>query len=317
MSSLISTRGLRVDYDGQTAVDGIDLDVDAGQIYGLVGPNGAGKTSTIRALAGLLDPTAGEIRLAGADLRMHPENAWAQLGYMPDFPPVYENLKVWEYLDAFGAAYKIPKPIRRARIEHWLERVSLTGKRDAFIRELSRGMRQRLGFAKSLLHEPKVLLLDEPASGLDPISRVELREILKDLGQKGTAILVSSHILTELSDFCNAVGIMEKGKLRVSGGLEQVRAQMGSVRTLFIRTLASGSPEELQTRLRQVCSEFPEVRDFTDTTLPAQMKFLGNDDHAADLLKKLLSEGIAVCEFRLEKEDLEDLFWRVGAREVS
>ena len=209
---MINIKSLRVDYEGTNAVDDIDLHVQKGQIFGLVGPNGAGKTSTIKALAGVLEPTYGEINIDGKDMDLAQEEVLQNIGYMPDFPPVYENLRVWEYLDVFAAAYQIKKNARPEKITYWIDRVNLSNKTNAFIRDLSRGMRQRLVLAKTLLPDPDVLLLDEPASGLDPISRKNMRDIFKEVSAAGATILISSHILTELSDFCHAVGIMEKGK---------------------------------------------------------------------------------------------------------
>src|SRR3989338_7359170 len=171
---MISIRSLRIDYDNVNAVNDLIVEIGAGQIYGLVGPNGAGKTSTIKAIAGLIEPTYGEIKVAGIDIELEPQQALQVLGYMPDFSPVYEQLKVWEYLDVFAAAYLIGPGERLTKVKHWVERVNLQDKWDTFVRDLSRGMRQRLVLAKTLLHEPKVLILDEPASGLDPIARKEL-----------------------------------------------------------------------------------------------------------------------------------------------
>ncbi|MFA5261541.1 MAG: ABC transporter ATP-binding protein, partial [Candidatus Omnitrophota bacterium] len=225
---MIKVESLRIDYDDVTAVHDLSLEVSPGEIFGLVGPNGAGKTSTLKALAGILEPTYGDIKISGYDLELAREKALMKVGYMPDFSPVYEHLKVWEYLDVFAAAYHIPASMRLKKIKHWVDKVNLGSKYGAYVRDLSRGMRQRLVLAKTLIPEPDVLLLDEPASGLDPIARKDMRDILKEAALAKKAIIISSHILSELSDFCNAVGIMQKGKLLVSGAIEDIRRRLHS-----------------------------------------------------------------------------------------
>ena len=313
---MISAHSLRIDYDEVTAVFDLDLTIPAGQIYGLVGPNGAGKTSTIKALAGILEPTYGEIKIGGVDLELHPQETLLKLGYMPDFPPVYENLKVWEYLDVFATAYKIPKSERLKRVRHWIERVDLTTKYEAFIHTLSRGMRQRLVLAKTLLHEPSVLLLDEPASGMDPMARMDLRKILKDVATQGTTVLISSHILTELSDFCTAIGIMEKGRMIVSGTIEEIRARVGSKGRLTVRLadLEQGFRERLRDTLRS--SEM--VVDIVEKGIGEFAGFFtGNPVQAAKILRDIVGQGVPISDFHLEEENVEDIFFKIGAKEVS
>lgn len=313
---MICAKSLRVDYDEVTAVYDLDLTIPKGQIYGLVGPNGAGKTSTIKALAGILDPTYGEIKINGIDLDLHPQEALLHLGYMPDFPPVYENLKVWEYLDVFATAYRIPRSKRLTRIRHWIEKVDLTSKYDAFIHTLSRGMRQRLVLAKTLLHEPSVLLLDEPASGMDPMARMDLRKALKEIALQGTTILISSHILTELSDFCTAVGIMEKGRMVVSGTIEEIRARVGSKGRLKIRLVTLD--EKIRDRLREELKNHEYVFDLMEKSMGEfTAYFTGNPNQAATLLKVLVERGFPLADFHLEEENVEDIFFKIGAREVS
>ena len=314
---MISARSLRVDYEDVTAVRDLDLEIPAGQIYGLVGPNGAGKTSTIKALTGLIEPTYGEVMLSGIDMELDPEGAWRRLGYMPDFPPVYENLRAWEYLDVFAAAHLIPRAERRNRIAEWSKRVGIESKMSAFVRELSRGMRQRLLLAKTMLHDPKILVLDEPASGMDPVARVELRNILKEAAGSGGAVLISSHILTELSDFCNAVGIMEKGRMVASGTVDDIRNQIGSKGVLTIR-LAVAEDAAARAKIEKVLQESGLVkglREESPGTFTGQ--FTSEDADAAELLAKLVDARVAVADFHVEKEDIEDLFLRIGAKEVS
>lgn len=313
---MISIKSLRVDYEDVNAVKDIDLEIPSGQIYGLVGPNGAGKTSTIKSIAGIIEPTYGEIKVAGYDLELETLKALQVLGYMPDFPPVYENLKVWEYLDVFAAAYKIREPDRGNRVKHWLSKVSLTDKRDTFIKDLSRGMRQRLILAKTLLPNPKVLILDEPASGLDPIARMEMRDILKEASAAGITILISSHILTELSEFCDAVGIMEKGVLRVTGSIDDIRVRLGSEKRLLIR-LASNTTENLDKVSRFLASSKHCDNVLTTNQKTIECSFAGSADDAAWILSQLTLQETAVCDFRCEEDDVEDIFLKIGAKEVS
>ena len=313
---MITAKSLRVDYDDLTAVWDLDLEIQAGEVYGLVGPNGAGKTSTIKAIAGLLEPTYGEVFLAGADMSVHPEDGQRHLGYMPDFPPAYENLKVWEYLDVFAAAHLVPRYKRLNRARAWAERVGLEGKWDTYLRELSRGMRQRLVLAKTLLPEPDILLLDEPASGMDPIARIEMRDLIKESATRGAAVLVSSHILTELSDVCTSVGVMEKGRMIVSGSIEEIRARIGAQASLRIRLL--NPPEAAIETFRRILSECEGLHDAEKEEKGWwRGHFSGEDKAAAELLAALVAAGIPVVDFHVEREGLEDLFMRIGAREVS
>ena len=228
MAEVLLEVELRVDYEDLTAVNGISFSVEAGMVYGLIGPNGAGKTSTIRAISTLVEPTYGRMRIKGIDVELEPQRALVHLAYMPDFPPVYEDLKVWKLLDLFASAYRIPISERSRRIQELLETVNLVDKREHMTGTLSRGMRQRLFLAKTLLHDPDVLLLDEPASGLDPVARDEFAQVLRNLGSQGKAVVVSSHILTEMDTFCNSVGIMDHGEMKASGRIDEILAQMTS-----------------------------------------------------------------------------------------
>jgi ABC-2 type transport system ATP-binding protein len=321
VQTLISVKSLRVDYEGVTAVWDLNLEIPQGTIFGLVGPNGAGKTSTIKAIAGIVEPSYGEIHLCGMDTELQREEAWRHLGYLPDFPPFYENLTVKEYLGVFATAYLLPREKRESQARYWVGRLGLEGKWDAIVRDLSRGMRQRLGFAKTLLHDPSVLLLDEPASGLDPISRREQLELLKDLAQSGKSILISSHVLTELSDLCNAVGIMEKGRMVVAGSLEEVRDRTGSRKHLRIGIVGAkaGSRDDLL----QHATSFGAIRNPRLTEEPAtqsvilEAAFDGDEKEAAQILKSLIEKNFLVHEFHLQQENIEDIFLKVGAREVS
>ncbi len=219
------------------AVHDLSLEVEPGEVCGLIGPNGAGKTTTMRAMIGLIEPTYGEIEIMGVDVREHPEDVYRVVGFMPDFPPVYEDLLVWEFLDLFAASYGIARHRRPAEVGRYLELVGLTAKRQAMVAELSRGMRQRLMLAKTLIAEPKVLLLDEPASGVDPQGRIDLKNILRRLGEEGKTILISSHILTEMNEFCTSVAIMERGSLVVSGRIEEVNQRVMGDSLLAVEVL--------------------------------------------------------------------------------
>ncbi len=311
---MIEVSELRIDYDDFCAVREVSLKVDPGEVCGLIGPNGAGKTSIMRAIVGLLEPTYGTIRIGGIDARENPDDAQKVIGFMPDFAPVYEDLKCWEFLDVFAAAYKIPKSIRARRVDEELARVSLTEKRDVPAGTLSRGMRQRLTLAKTLLPDPQVLLLDEPASGLDPNARIELKQIIRSLSAMGKSVLVSSHILSEMSEFCTSVAIMEKGRMVVHGTIAEVQARFAEGTDLHIRVLDRA--DEIASWL----ASYEGVTLVTPETDPRNMhvKLSSTEDEAvADLLQGLCNSGFRVISFAPRREGLEDLFLKVGAREVS
>ena len=225
---MVETVELRKEFEGVVAVDDLSLQLERGDIFGFIGPNGAGKTTTIRMLATLLKPTSGSAYIGGYDICHSPEKVRGIIGYMPDSFGVYGRLKVWEYLDFFAAAYKIPKSGRVGLIEDVLELTDLSGKKDSYIRNLSRGMKQRVCLAKTLVHDPEVLLLDDPASGLDPRARFEITEIFKELGSMGKTIFISSNILPELADLCSKIGVIEDGRLLASDDANAILSQLGS-----------------------------------------------------------------------------------------
>ncbi len=308
---MIQTKDLRVDYDGVTAVHDLTLSIGPGEVFGLIGPNGAGKTSTIRVLATLQQPTYGDVRIAGFDIAQDPARVHALLAYMPDMPPVYEDLKCWEFLDLFAAAYFVDRASRRRRVDECIDQVKLNKKRDAMAGTLSRGMKQRLVLAKSLLHDPQVLLLDEPASGLDPIARMEMRDLLIELGERGKAVLVSSHILTELSEFCTSVGIMEQGHLRVSGRIEDILAKMRTGRRLVIESLANAES------LANWLAERDGVSSAKVCASAVELDFTGTNADAADLLRALIAAGHTIFSFTERKAGVQDIMLEIDAREVS
>jgi ABC-2 type transport system ATP-binding protein len=224
---MIETTGLTKFYGSLGAVVKLNLHIKQGEIFGFIGPNGAGKTTTMRILATLLAPTSGKVFIDGLDVSAMGREVRRRIGYMPDFMGVYDDLKVFEYLEFFAAAYKIPSAKRPAIVDGVLELTDLQGKRTAIVDSLSRGMQQRLQLARVLVHDPKVLILDEPASGLDPRARIEIRELLKELRRMGKTIMISSHILSELAELCDHFGIIEKGQMVFDGSLEEIRHRMG------------------------------------------------------------------------------------------
>lgn len=303
---------MRVDYEDVTAVAGLNLTIETGEVFGLIGPNGAGKTSTIRVLGTLQRPTYGDVSVCGIDALENPRDVHRVIGYMPDLPPVYEDLRCWEFLDLFAGAYFVSRRDRRARVEECLSLVNLQGKRDALAGTLSRGMTQRLVLAKTILPDPKVLLLDEPASGLDPHARMELRDLLKMLGGQGKTVLVSSHILTELQEMCSSIGIMEKGRLLESGRIDAIVERLSERRRLLIVELVDRDAQAGS--LREALEAVGPVQE---TAGGLGVAFAGDDRAAAELLRSLVERGLLVKSFREQRMGVEDIIRRIGAREVS
>lgn len=308
---MIETKQLTKRYGRLTALDSLDLTVERGALYGFIGPNGAGKTTALRLLAGLLEPTAGQIWLDGQDITQNPAQARRLIGYMPDFFGVYEDMKVWEYLDFFARCYRLEPARRRRVVDELLELVELAHKRDTWIESLSRGMRQRLCLAHALVHDPQLLLLDEPASGLDPRARVEMRELLKELSNMGKTILVSSHILAELAEMCNHVGIIEKGQLLYSGPLERLKERLHGRRRLRLRALSATETVEA------ALSRAPGVTAFHPNQAGWEVDFSGDDEAVAGLLAHLVQAGVQVIHFREMADDLESVFMQITTGEVE
>jgi ABC-2 type transport system ATP-binding protein len=308
---MIRVRDLRVDYDEVCAVRDLSLEVGAGQICGLIGPNGAGKTTTMRAIVGLLEPTYGDIELAGVDMREHPRDACRVVGFMPDFPPMYDDMMCWEFLDLFAASYFVPKLGRRDAIEKHLHLVGLTEKRNALVLGLSRGMRQRLMLAKTLIPDPQVILLDEPASGLDPQGRIDLKNVLKKIGTEGKTVLISSHILAEMSEFCTAMAVMERGQMVVSGQIDEVRDRLSEGLVVAIEVL--GGAEAFRSIVAaDACSGRIEERPGGYV-----LHYRGTREQASELLVRLIHGGVQVVSFAPHKEGLEELFLKIGAKELA
>ena len=311
MTAAVTARGLVKRYNGTLALGGLDLDVGAGEIFGLVGPNGAGKTTTLRILATLLVPTAGDAEVAGASIRRNPEEVRRVLGYMPDSFGVYDDMKVWEYLDFFGRCHGMPAARRRRMIGDLLELVDLGAKRDAYVATLSRGMQQRLCLAHALVHDPAVLILDEPASGLDPRARVELRELLRELRSLGKTILVSSHILPELEELCTSVAIIDRGQVLAHGRVAEIEKRLRVGAVLRVRVLGE-SPEHEAARTWFAGQPDVVVADLlADGAI--EIGFHGDDDGSARLLANAVGAGLRVAQFARAASDLEELFLQVTA----
>jgi ABC-2 type transport system ATP-binding protein len=308
---LLSVKSLRVDYEDMTAVNDVSFEVEAGMVYGLIGPNGAGKTSIIRVIATLLQPTYGQVQVCDVDLLGEPLRALNHLGFMPDMPPLYDDLYVEEFLELFASAYGLTSGARQRRIDELLDKVQLTEKRRTPAGELSRGMKQRLFLAKTLLHDPKVLLLDEPASGLDPRARLDLRDVIVELGRAGKAVVVSSHILAEMADFCNSVGIMERGKMLLSGRIDEILKQLRPGLLLRVRLLA---PED---RLAATLTAFAGVSEVEVDGKEATFKLAGDGEAAATLLRELIQKDFRVAEYREMTSNLQDIFLQVSSGRVS
>src|SRR4051794_5866145 len=281
MSAIVRAQGLVKRYDATLAVAGLDLDVEQGEIFGLVGPNGAGKTTTLRILATLLAPTSGDAEIAGISVRRNPNAVRRVLGFMPDVFGVYDDMKVWEYLDFFARCYGIAPAKRTQMIGDLLDLVDLGDRRDSYVQGLSRGMQQRLCLAHTLVHDPQVLLLDEPASGLDPRARVELRELLRELRALGKTIVISSHILPELEELCTAVAIVDRGQVLAHGRVSDIERRLRFGAVLRVRVLAGRDSEEARVHF----AADPRVASATvldDGQI--ELGFRGDDEGAAELL---------------------------------
>jgi len=320
---MIEVRDLYKSFDGFEAVRGVSFDVEEGDIFAFIGPNGAGKTTTIKMLATLLDPTSGTARIAGHLISEDPEGVRRLIGYMPDIFGTYDGLTVREHLDFFAAAYRIRKARRRSIIEEVMELTDLTGLADRMAETLSKGMRQRLCLAKTLVHEPLVLILDEPAAGLDPRARVELRELLKELRRLGKTILISSHILTELSEYCNAVGVIERGKVLACGPVKSITEKVLASRQLEIRFCLPENPDEAAVKGAQAAAELllrdpnaiDAVAESDNATL--RVSFQGGETSISGFNKTLLGAGFDVVGLTEPRRDLEEVFMRVTHGEVT
>jgi ABC-2 type transport system ATP-binding protein len=319
MTVAIETANLVKRYGKMLALDHLSLTVEASTIYGFVGPNGAGKTTTLRLLAGLLEPNDGSVRLMGEELDRDGRAAQRLVGYMPDFFGVYDDLRVWEYLDFFARCHSLSAAKRRSTVEGLLDLVDLLPKRDAFVQTLSRGMQQRLCLAHALVHDPPILLLDEPASGLDPRARIELRELLRTLRDMNKTIVLSSHILSELAEICTMFGVMQNGKLVAHGSLDNVKRQFGSERRLIFkllrgveqaRAVLAANPDVSQVEITPAeKSDNTGIQQWTTISVA----WNGDAEATAALIAQLIAAGVALVSFGEETNDLEQLFLQLTA----
>jgi len=309
--AMIEIHDLIKDYKGTKAVSGVTLSIDRGDAFGFIGPNGAGKTTTIKMMATLIPPTSGAITIDGHSVTEDPEQVREVIGYMPDHHGVYEGMKVWEYLDFFAAAFRKGKKERKGLIEDVLELTDLTCKKEVPIEILSTGMKQRLCLAKTLLHDPKVLLLDEPASGLDPRARIELKALLKELSTMGKTIFISSHILPELADYCNKIGIIERGRLVACGAVDSIiemtrpaKAFKLKVRDDLDGTMAILGEEE---KIEAVEHQNGHIR----------FNYKGENGEITDLIERLITKGVKMMGFWEVETNLEDVFMRITKGDVA
>ncbi|HMA08215.1 MAG TPA: ABC transporter ATP-binding protein, partial [Ramlibacter sp.] len=320
MSAMVEMRELSKQFARRTAVDNVSLTIEPGEIFGLVGPNGAGKTTTMRMLVTLLQPDHGEILVGGHSVRNDPRAVRRMIGYMPDVFGVYDRMTVQEYLDFFGACYAIPAAQRPRLIEDLLQLVDLAPRRDDMVDTLSRGLKQRLGLARVLLHDPGLLVLDEPASGLDPRARVEIRELLLEIARLGKTILFSSHILGDVAELCSRVAIMENGRLAAVGTLDQLSRQFVRHRLVRIALLNRMPLPEAQAALSSLAglsNVRPQEGFVRADWLALEAEFEGDDETLQGLLKQMLERGLPVVHFSEETQDLEEVFMRTTRGIVS
>jgi ABC-2 type transport system ATP-binding protein len=300
---ILQTEALTKTYGTHTALDNLNLTVHRGEVFGYIGPNGAGKTTTFRILAGLLDPTSGRARIAGKDVTRDKDLTKQLVGYLPDNFGVYPTLRVWEYLDFFAAAYRVPKAQRKERIDKCLNTANAMEFRDKLMGALSRGMKQRVGIAKTLLHDPQVIILDEPAATIDPRARVQMRQLLRDLADLGKAVLVSSHILPELADVCDTVGILSSGKLVVAAPVHDVLRTVRQRRLMEVQVL--GDQQRARSVLASAPGEWTAV-DGSNGVLRYEVQ--ADERQLAQGLQLLLKSGVAVVSYAEVPADLEDVF---------
>ena len=294
-----------------TAVERLNLTIAAGETFGFIGPNGAGKSTTMRFLATLLRATRGEGTVNGHSVTRDPMGVRRSVGYMPDNFGVYDGMRVWEFLDFFAVAYRIPRTRRKQVISDVLELLDLTPKRDDYVNGLSRGMKQRLCLAKTLVHDPPVLILDEPSSGLDPRARIEVKALLKELRRMGKTILISSHILTELADCCTAIGIIERGQLLMHGPIDEVYRRIRGDRMVEVK-FANGMDAGLS-----VIRSSPHVRNVQVNNNCVTLELVTDDRGVAELLRQLVTQGIEIRSFAEKEPTLEDVFMLVTKGLVS
>lgn len=312
MSLIIETKDLVKRYGKFAAVNGLSLAVPEGSIYGFVGPNGAGKTTTMRVLTTLTRPTDGAAWVAGHSVTEEPRAVRRAIGYMPDEFGVYDDMRVWEYLDFFAACYDIPENERKPLINDLLELVDLSHRREDMVDKLSRGMKQRLSLARTLAHDPQVLILDEPASGLDPRARVEIRELLLELAKMGKTIFFSSHILADVAEICTHIGIIEAGQMVMQGSMDEMRSQLTPHREIVITVRSAEIADTVQSLLAGAQDVIAvEILEPRGGRHRVRVDFTGDDDGVAALNQRLTNAAVPVLGFTEETKDLESMFMRV------
>ena len=302
---MIETKNLTKKYGDLVAVADLNLTIQKGDTFGFIGPNGAGKTTTMRILVTLLEPTRGQAFIDGLDIAKHGKKVRRLVGYMPDFMGVYDDLKVFEYLEFFAAAFGIERKKRTTVVEGVLELMDLQSKRNVTVDSLSRGMQQRLGLARVLIHDPKVLILDEPASGLDPRARIEIRELLRELKRMGKTIMISSHILSELEEICDHIGIIERGRLVFSGTLEQIYSRLKIQNKVRVKVVSS------QDKAVQLLSALPQIRDVQSLEDQIVVTFQEGENGNGIIARTLVKADIDVISIEAERLKLDDAFLRL------
>jgi ABC-2 type transport system ATP-binding protein len=299
---MIETKNLTKNYGNLTAVDELNLTIKDGDIFGFIGPNGAGKTTTMRVLVTLLEPTRGSAFINGLDVTKDGKKVRRLVGYMPDFMGVYDDLKVFEYLEFFAAAFGIERKKRKSIVEGVLELTDLESKKSATVDSLSRGMQQRLGLARVLIHDPKVLILDEPASGLDPRARIEIRELLRELKRMGKTIMISSHILSELEEICDHIGIIEHGRLVFSGTMEEIRPRLGIESKVRIRVA------DHKDKAIELLSALPQVHHVQPLGDEIAVTFHEGKNANGIVARTLVNAGLDIISIQPERLKLDDAF---------
>ncbi len=306
---MLKIRGLQKSYGKYQALNGLDMEIADGALYGFVGPNGAGKTTTIRIMTGLLKPDQGSVEIDGTDAVRDPRSLKDRIGYVPDYFGVYDNLKVSEYMEFFASCYGLEGLQARRRCNTLLEQMGLDNKIDAFVESLSRGMKQRLGLARALIHNPSLLIMDEPTIGLDPRTRLEFRETVRELNEQGKTILISSHLLSDLSELCSDIGIIERGRMILSGSMEEIVDRIHTSRPVIITV------QENMTAALKLLKEHTLVQTITVRDQDILVGFLGTARQESELLKKLVEAGVMVRGFVREPGSLESIFMQITEHE--
>ena len=308
---MLKIQGLKKKFGNFEALSGLDMEVAERALYGFVGPNGAGKTTAIRIITGLLNADEGSVLIDGKDAFCYRDQVKDLFGYVPDEFGLYDNLKVWEYMDFFASCYGLSGLVARERCTNLLEQVKLADKEDFFVDSLSRGMKQRLCLARAMIHDPKLLILDEPTSGMDPRARVEFKELLKELCAEGKTILVSSHILSELAQMCTDIGIIDAGKIVLSGNMGDILKQVNDSNPIRVQVV-----ENVREAVQFLRAE-PEVRTITVEGNDLVVGFHGGKDAEAMLLAKLVAHNIGICGFWREQGDLESIFMQITDHDME